>query len=49
MEDFVALVMQDITEVTYLTEFTVMVRLICICLVIEALGVTISHISSLGR
>lgn len=49
MEDFVALVMSEISEVTPLAEFTVIVRLICFCLVIEALGVTISHISSLGR
>lgn len=49
MEDFVSLVMSNITEVTIISEFTVMVRLICFCLIIEALGVIISHISSLGR
>ena len=49
MDDFVSLVMSNIIEVTTLSEFTVLVRLICFCLIIEALGVTISHISSLGR
>ena len=49
MEDFVNVVMNNVTDVTLLTEFTTMVRIICFCIVIEGIGVTIGHISSLGR
>lgn len=49
MEDFVNLVMSNITEITFLSEFTVLVRLLCFCLVIEGIGVCVSHLSSLGR
>lgn len=49
MDEFVQVVMSNITDITLLSEFTVMVRIICFCLVIEGIGVTIGHISSLGR
>lgn len=49
MEDFVALVLGDVTCMTYLTVFTVMIRLICICLIVELVGVVISHLASIGR
>lgn len=49
MDEFVQVVMSNVTDVTLLSEFTVMVRILCFCIVIEGIGVTIGHISSLGR
>lgn len=49
MEDFVALVLGDLTELTFVSGFTCIIRLLALCIVIEGFGVILSHISSLGR
>lgn len=49
MDDLFTFLIGDISDFSVLSEFTVMVRLIAFSLVIEAFGVCVGHISSVGR
>ena len=49
MDELYTFLLGEISDVSMMTEFVVMVRLIAFSLVVEALGVVCGNISSLGR
>lgn len=49
MEDLSNFIIGEISDPTLMNEFVVMVRILVFSLVVEGIGVYISHISKLGR
>lgn len=49
MDELYTFLLGEISDVSMLSQFYVMVRLIAFSLVVEALGVVCGNISSLGR
>lgn len=49
MEDLANFIMGEISDPTLINEFTIMVRILVFSLVVEGIGVYISHISNIGR
>ena len=49
MEEIFSWLLGDLQDITMITEFSVLIRIIVFCIVVESLGVVCGNISSLGR